>query len=86
MVYLREIWQDEWEDEKYDVKPHTFVKTEDGKYRRQSVELDPRKKYMVLFLDKTRNDEDKRQIIYEFNGRFNLWKEVALCTVTNLHN
>lgn len=86
MVYLREIWQDEWEDEKYDVKPHTFVKTEDGKYRRQTVELDPRKKYMVLFLDKTRNDEDKRQIIYEFNGRFNLWKEVALCTVTNLHN
>lgn len=85
MVYLREIWQDEWEDEKFDIKPHTFVKGEDGKYRKQEVQLDPTKKYMVLFLDKTRNNEDKVQILYQFNGRYNIWKEIGYCTITNLH-
>ena len=85
MVYLREIWQDEWEDEKFDIKPHNFVKTGDGKYRKQEIQLDPTKKYMVLFLDKTRNNEDKIQILYQFNGRYNIWKEIGYCTVTNLH-
>jgi len=87
MVYCREIWGDELKDEKFDVKPYQLVRDESGKYTstRKPLELDPDKKYMIIFLDKTRNDEDKKQILYSFNGRFNLWKELGFCTVINQH-
>lgn len=87
MVYCREIWGDELKDEKFDVKPYQLVRDESEKYTstRKPLELDPDKKYMIIFLDKTRNDEDKKQILYSFNGRFNLWKELGFCTVINQH-
>lgn len=87
MVYAREIWQDEMKDERYDVKPYQLVKDDSGKYTnaKKPIDLDADKKYMIIFLDKTRNDEDKKQILYSFNGRFNLWKEVGFCSVINEH-
>lgn len=86
MVYARELWKDEWNNEKYDVKPYHFTKDENGKYtRRVPVTLEEDKKYLVLFLDKTRNDEDKRQILYSFNGRYNVWQEIGYCSVVNEH-
>ena len=47
--------------------------------------LDKDKKYLVAFLDKTRNDEDKQTILYEWNGRFNKWTEIGYCTIYNDH-
>lgn len=87
MVYAREIWQDEMKDERYDVKPYQLVKDDGGKYTnvKKPIDLDTDKKYMIIFLDKTRNDEDKKQILYSFNGRFNLWKEIGFCSVINEH-
>ena len=87
MVYAREIWQDEMKDERYDVKPYQLVKDDSGKYTnaKKPIDLDADKKYMIIFLDKTRNDEDKKQILYSFNGRFNLWKEIGFCSVINEH-
>lgn len=87
MVYARTIWDDEYTGEKYDIKPYEFKKDESGKYKgvRHMIELDRNKKYIVVFLDKTRNDDDKQQVLYEFNGRFNRWKEIGYCTVINEH-
>ena len=60
---------------------------ENGKYTnvRKPIALDREKKYIVAFLDKTRNDDDKIQVLYEFNGRFNRWKEIGYCSVYNEH-
>lgn len=87
MVYLRPIWDDEYSGEKYDIHPYTIKKDESGKYTkvRYPIELDRNKKYLIAFLDKTRNDEDKQTIVYEWNSRFNKWTELGYCTVTNLH-
>ena len=57
-VFLRKLWDDERdENSKYYCKPHRLKKI-GNKYHREPIELDPEKKYLVAFLDKTRNDED----------------------------
>lgn len=83
MVYLRPLWEDEQHGQKYDVKPYRFERDESGKYQKKRVpiQLDPNKKYVIAFLDKTRNDDDKQTLVYEFNGRFNAWKEIGYCSV-----
>ena len=87
IVYMRTLWDDEYSGEKHDVKPYQIKKDESGKYKniRKIIELDRSKKYIIVFLDKTRNDDDKIQVLYEFNGRFNNWKEIGYCTVINEH-
>jgi len=87
MIYLRQIWDDEFNDEKFDIKPYQLERDESGKYTkvRKMITLDKEKKYIIAFLDKTRNDEDKQTVLYEFNGRFNKWVEIGYCNVCNDH-
>lgn len=85
MIYFRALWDDEYNGERYDVKAYQLTKDKNGKYSkvRKMIELDRSKKYMIAFIDKTRNDDDSQTILYEFNGRFNNWKEIGYCTVIN---
>lgn len=87
MVYMRPLWQDEMTDEKFDCHPYTFKKDASGKYNNEKtrIYLDSDKKYIVAFLDKTRNDEDKQQIIYEWKAHYNCWKEIGYCQIFNDH-
>ena len=85
MVYLRLLWPDEYTGERYDVKPFKLTKTDTGATIKTFIDLDKEKKYIIAFVDKTRNDEDKQQVLYEFNGRYNKWREIARCTVINEH-
>ena len=82
MVYMRQVWEDEMEGQKYDIKPYNLKKDTQGKYTKikETYTMSPDKKYLILFLDKTRNDEDAQTILYEFNGRYNLWKEIGYCS------
>lgn len=87
MIYFRTIWDDEYSGEKCDIQPYQMKKDQAGRYSIKEIkELNPDKKYIVAFVDKTRNDEDKKQILYEFNGRFNKWDEIGYCHVANEHN
>ncbi len=85
MVYMRQLWDDEYTDQKYDCKVYQLQRDENGKFMKlkKMITLDPNKKYIVVFLDKTRNDEDKQQVLYEVNGRFNSWKEIGYCRIQN---
>lgn len=87
MLLARPLWQDEYSGEKHDVKPYTLKKEKDGTWKRdESIQLDPTKRYMVVFVEKTRNDEDRQQVLYEFNGRYNIWREIGRCVVINDHS
>ena len=86
MVYMRPLWQDEYPGEKYDVKAHKFeTNPRTGKKDRVEVQLEKDEKYLLLFIDKTRADEDKKIIILKWRPRFNEWKEVGYATVINDH-
>ena len=84
MIYMRPLWQDEFTGEKYDCHPWRFKKGSDNKIREQ-IELDPNEKYMVCFVDKTRNDDDKKTILFQWRGAWNRWIEIGLCTILNDH-
>ena len=40
---------------------------------------------MVCFVDKTRNDEDKITVLFEWQGAWNQWREIGYCTIVNDH-
>ena len=83
MIFFRPLWDDEYPEQKFDVHPYRLNK-DDNKIH-ESIELDPNKKYYVLFLDKTRSDQDKQCLLFEWNPRFNKWKELGFCKVSNMH-
>ena len=87
LIIFRDLWEDEYSGEKYDVKPYVRMKDkETGKWLKttQPIELDKDKKYKIFFLDKTRNDTDSKAIVFEFNGNFNSWREIGLCTPSHI--
>ena len=87
MIYIRELWQDEYTGEKCDCYAYTRTRKPDGTWEKFTtpITLDKTKKYIVAFLDKTRNDEDGQQFLYEANLSWNNWKEVGYCTIRNDH-
>ena len=83
LILMRELWEDEYTDEKYDVKPYKFKRDDSGKYTniKEIIELDPNKVYRIIFLDKTRNDGGGVCLLYEFKGAWNEWVELGYCNV-----
>lgn len=82
LIMMRPLWNDEYTGQKYDCKPYKWNKT--GK-EKEILSLDPEKKYRVVFVNKTRNDEGGKEILYEWNSIWNKWDEVGYCTIQNDH-
>ena len=38
----------------------------------------------IMFLCKTRADEDDKCIVYQFDGAYNVWREIGLCTPSHV--
>lgn len=84
VIQFRDIYSDEFSGEKYDIKPYRLLRDKKtGKLTniKEEILLDRSKKYKLFFLSKTRNDEQNRVIVYEVDGAWNKWREVALATV-----
>lgn len=82
VVLMRSVWADEFDGEKYDIRPYRHKKV-DGKYTQEHeiIRLDPNRKYRILFLDKTRNSEGEIALVYQFDGAWNKWVELGFCIV-----
>lgn len=87
MIYIRPLWDDEYTGERYDCRAYTRNRDENGNWEKYTtpITLDRQKKYIVAFLDKTRNDEDKQQVLYEVNFSWNNWREIGYCNIKNEH-
>ena len=86
LVLMRKLWDDEYTGEKYDVKPWKYKKDPlTGKINgiKEYFDLSRDKKYRIMFLDKTRNDEDDICMLFQFDGAWNSWKEIGYCTVSH---
>lgn len=73
--------------ERYDCHAYTRNRDQEGNWEKFTtpITLDKKKKYIVAFLDKTRNDEDKQQVLYEANLSWNNWREIGYCSIKNEH-
>ncbi|MFS0657496.1 DnaB-like helicase C-terminal domain-containing protein [Niallia alba] len=82
LVLTRQIWEDELNGEKFDIQAYRFKKDAQGKFTKikEEIILKPDKKYMIVFLDKTRNDEGDTTLLYQFDGAWNKWIEIGYCT------
>lgn len=82
IVLMRGVWEDEFDGEKYDIKPYKHLKV-NGKYTsaHEQITLDSQKKYKLLFLDKTRNSEGEVVLVYQFDGAWNKWIEIGFANV-----
>jgi replicative DNA helicase len=82
LLLTRPLWDDELPNEKYDVKPYRYKKDSNGKYTKikEEILLNPEKKYRIIFLDKSRNDEGEAAFLYQFDGAWNKWTELGYCT------
>lgn len=83
VVLMRKVWEDEYSGEKYDIKPYRLAKdpiTNKITSVREYITINPDKKYRIMFLDKTRNDEDDMCILFQFDGAWNQWREIGYCT------
>ena len=78
---LRKIKPEEKDPEsKYYCKPYRLTYNEElGKWIKEKITLDPDKKYVCVFIDKTRFSEDGQYLIYEFNGAWSIYREVGMC-------
>ena len=81
-IMLRKLWHDEYSGEKFDCKPYKF---NPSTKKKEYLILDPEKTYIVVFIDKTRNDENAKCIIFEWNSAWNKWTELGYCTILNDH-
>ena len=79
-IMLRKLWWDEYSGEKYDCKPY---KLENNKP--VYLTLDKDKLYVVAFIDKTRNDDNAKCILYKWDSVWNKWLEIGYCTIVNDH-
>ena len=79
-IMLRPIKADEFKGGRNDIHPFRHKKV-DGKFtnEREAIELDPEKKYTLLFVDKNRSGKDGDVIVYEFAGHYARFKEKGFC-------
>ena len=83
LIMMRKLWADEYSGGKYDCKPFKYKK--DNKKIKEELQLDPEKTYYVCFVNKTRNDEGDRQILYRWESAWNRWYEIGYCNIRNDH-
>ncbi|MFE4571402.1 replication protein [Paenibacillus chitinolyticus] len=82
----RLMFDDEYKDEesKHRLYPYNYYKDEfSGRWLPKPYQLDPDKKYLILFLPKNREGSEDEQIVFEVNYDFNIWREVAYVKVPN---
>lgn len=87
MLYMRELWPDEYTGERHDCHAYNRKKAEDGSWEKFTtpLTLDKNKKYIAFFLDKTRNDENNIQFLYEVDFTWNKWREIGYCKIQDDH-
>ena len=67
-------------ENKYYCNPYKLTYNEAlGKWVKEKIKLDIDKKYVIVYIDKTRFSQDGSWILYEFNGTWSIYKEIGMC-------
>lgn len=83
LILMRNVWEDEFNGEKFDIKPFKLKRdplTNKITNVKEEITLEHDKKYRIMFIDKTRNDEGEVCLLFRFDGAWNKWVELGYCT------
>lgn len=86
MILSRPVFQDEYTGEKNDIQPYRLDYTnldDSNKPAKVPIQFFPNteKEYIILFIEKSRTDRGRQQLLYSVNGDFNEWEEIGFCNV-----
>ncbi|MEW5569727.1 DnaB-like helicase C-terminal domain-containing protein [Rossellomorea marisflavi] len=72
-------------DTKQYMRPYRLKKI-NGKWTKDYFEIDYKAggQFRIIFVDKTRNDEDSVAILYKYDGHINVWHEMGYCTPSRI--
>lgn len=81
LFLMRKLWRDEYTGESKDVKAYRMIidKTT-NKWKKELIDLDKNKEYVIIFVDKNRHGQGDVCLIYQRNLTFNFWHEIGFCT------
>lgn len=70
---------------KFYLNPYRLKKV-NGKWKKEKFEIDQTLggQFRIIFVDKTRNDEDSTAILYKYDGHINVWHELGYCTPSRI--
>jgi energy-coupling factor transporter ATP-binding protein EcfA2 len=71
---------------KHHINPYRLKRDSNGKWKKDFFEIDHTAggQFRVMFIDKTRNDEDSAAILYKYDGHINVWHELGYCTPSRI--
>lgn len=80
-VILRKLHSDEFSGKKYDIKPYYWKHNPvTGKTEKVDIKItDEESRYIVAFVEKSRNGKDDVYILYKFNGAWATYTELGYC-------
>ena len=81
ILLMRKVIPEELDKEsRMYMKPYRLMKDfETGKWSKSYLEdLDPTKDYRLIFIDKNREGEDSKVLLYEFSGRSGTFTEIGM--------
>ena len=81
ILLMRKVLPEELDkDSRLYMKPYRLIRDfETGKWSRNYLEdLDPTKDYRLIFIDKNREGEDSKVLLYEFHGRSGTFTEIGM--------
>lgn len=92
VIMIRTIWDDEFTDEKYDIKPYNLKKDSEGNYVKEGkhavkefLELDlDNPRYMLIFLSKNRYGSSDEVYLFHQIANYNFWKELGYAEVSHV--
>ena len=94
VILLREVWEDEFEDEKFDIVPYNLKKDKDGNYLKDNdkhavkelLTLDRENgKHILAFLAKNRTGDSGKVYVFKQIPSYNVWNELGFCTVSHVN-
>jgi replicative DNA helicase len=73
-------------ESKHYIKPYRLKRDANGKWKKDFFEIDHTLggQFRVVFVDKTRNDEDSVAILYKYDGHINVWHELGYCNPSRI--
>lgn len=71
---------------KYYINPYKLKRDNNGKWKKDYFEIDYTMggQFRLMFIDKTRNDEDSKALLYKYDGHINIWHELGFCSPSRI--
>jgi replicative DNA helicase len=71
---------------KHYIHPYRLKRDGTGKWKKDFFEIDHTLggQFRIMFVDKTRNDEDSKAVLYKYDGHVNVWHELGYCSPSRI--